>query len=123
MRVAAPIALALTALAGCAAATGPGSIGAILGRDDESHAVHVRDVPPGLAAAEAGLLPGDEIVMIDGVYVRDLPVRDLKRLLRGDVGTAVGLTIVRGREVRRVRVTRTALRDPEVRPREERIVP
>jgi C-terminal processing protease CtpA/Prc len=117
-RLALPLAAVLTA---CAA--GPGSIGAVLGRDDESRALHVREVPPGLAADGAGLTPGDEIVMIDGVYARDLPVREVRRLLRGEVGTTVDLTVVRGREVRRVRVTRTALREPEVRPREQRIVP
>ncbi len=112
---------ATAATVGCA--TGPGSIGAVLGRDDESRALHVREVPAGLAADRAGLVPGDEIVMIDGIYARELPVRDIKRLLRGDPGSTVDLTVVRGREVRRVRVTRTALRDAEVRPREERVVP
>lgn len=87
-----------------------GSVGAVLGRDEETHAVHLRDVPKGLGAAEAGLVPGDEIVMIDGFYVRDLSARQIRTLLRGDVGTQIELTVVRNGEVRRVRVTRTALR-------------
>ncbi|MGK3999765.1 PDZ domain-containing protein [Sorangium sp. So ce1024] len=108
--------------AGCSASVG--SIGAVLGRDNESEALHVRDVPPGLAAERAGLLPGDEILMIDGVYVRDLTSTELRDRLRGPVGSAVELTIVRGGDVRRVRVVRGALRELEgIKPREERIVP
>lgn len=108
--------------AGCSASVG--SIGAVLGRDNESEALHVRDVPPGLAAERAGLLPGDEILMIDGVYVRDLTSTELRDRLRGPVGSAVELTVVRGGDVRRVRVVRGALRELEgIKPREERIVP
>lgn len=110
-----------TAVTGCAA--GISSIGAVLGRDNETRALYVRDVASGLAAEQAGLIPGDEIVMIDGVYVRELPLREITRRLRGKVGTAVALTVVRGREVRHVRVTRSALREPDVKPREEQLEP
>ncbi|MFT3774886.1 MAG: PDZ domain-containing protein [Minicystis sp.] len=57
--------------AGCGA-SGPGSIGAVLGRDNETRALHVREVPEGLGAERAGLQPGDEIVMIEGAYVKIL---------------------------------------------------
>ncbi|WP_438015894.1 PDZ domain-containing protein [Sorangium sp. So ce315] len=108
--------------AGCSASVG--SIGAVLGRDNESEALHVRDVPPGLAAERAGLIPGDEILMIDGVYVRDLSSAEVRDRLRGPVGSTVELTVVRGSDVRRVRVVRGALREQEgIKPREERIVP
>lgn len=110
-----------TAVIGCS--VGIGSIGAVLGRDNETRALYVRDVATGLAAEQAGLVPGDEIVMIDGVYVRALPLRELTRRLRGKVGTTVALTVVRGREVRRLRVTRSALREPELKPREEQLEP
>ncbi|WP_437956439.1 PDZ domain-containing protein [Sorangium sp. So ce119] len=108
--------------AGCSASVG--SIGAVLGRDNESEALYVRDVPPGLAAERAGLIPGDEVLMIDGVYVRDLSSAEVRDRLRGDVGSAVELTVVRGRDVRRVRVVRGALKALEgIKPREERILP
>ncbi|KYF83387.1 hypothetical protein BE20_26070 [Sorangium cellulosum] len=108
--------------AGCAA--GVGSIGAVLGRDNESQALYVRDVPSGLAAERAGLIPGDEILMIDGVYVRDLSSAEVRERLRGAVGSAVELTVVRGGDVRRVRVVRSELRAHEgIKPREEPIVP
>ncbi|WP_237244577.1 MULTISPECIES: PDZ domain-containing protein [Sorangium] len=108
--------------AGCAASVG--SIGAVLGRDNESQALYVRDVPRGLAAERAGLIPGDEILMIDGVYVRDLSSAEVRERLRGAVGSAVELTVVRGGDVRRVRVVRSELRAHEgIKPREEPIVP
>lgn len=108
--------------AGCSASVG--SIGAVLGRDNESRSLYVREAPEGLAAERAGLLPGDEIVMIDGVYVRDLSSAEIRDRLRGAVGSAVELTIVRGSDVLRVRVRRGELRAQEgIKPREEKIAP
>lgn len=110
--------------AGCGASA-PGSVGAVLGRDKETRALHVREVPAGLGAERAGLLPGDEIVMIDGVYVRDLASADVRAKLRGESGSTVALTIVRGvrgDDVRHVKVTRAAMRERRPPPpREERI--
>ncbi len=105
------------------AAEQKGSIGAVLSRDNDTGALYVRDLSPGLAAERAGLLPGDELVMIEGRYVRDLDAKEIRVLLRGDVGSGVRLTVVRGDEVRRVRIERRALLDTkkEERPRTETI--
>lgn len=109
---------------GCGGEQSAGSMGAVLGRDNDTHALYVRDVPEGLGADLAGLLPGDEIVMIDGVYARDLDAREIGRRLRGDVGTTVELTLLRANEVRRVRVRRTPMRGRgEVQGKEERVEP
>jgi C-terminal processing protease CtpA/Prc len=110
------------AFGGCGVGSSVGSVGAVLGRDNETRAVFVREAPPGLAAERAGLLPGDEIVMLDGHYVRGLSSRELRALLRGDVGSTVLVTLVRGKEVRRVTLTRSELRGhEETKPREEKI--
>lgn len=109
-------------VAGCSASVG--SIGAVLGRDNESQALYVRETPRGLAAERAGLVPGDEIVMIDGVYVRDLSAAEIRDRLRGAVGSTVELTVVRGGDVLHVRVPRSELRAQEgIQPREERLAP
>lgn len=125
-----PISSALLALAlACAApaCSGPavGSVGAVLGVDNESGAVHVRETREGAAADKAGLRPGDEIVMIDGVYVREMGAAAVRERLRGEVGTSVELTVVRGDEVLRVKLVRSALgaAAPAPPPKEERIAP
>jgi C-terminal processing protease CtpA/Prc len=112
------IALALVA---CATER-PGSIGARLSRDNETGALYVRDLFPGLAGERAGVLPGDEIIMIDGHFVRDVDAPRVREMLRGQVGTAVRLTIVRGALVVRMRVARSELREAkeeELKPRME----
>lgn len=101
-----------------------GSIGAHLSRDNETGSLYVRDVFPGLAGEKAGLSPGDEIVMIDGYYVRELEASRVREMLRGPVGTGLRLTLVRGGMVLRVRLTRTELRDAQEeqpKPRMEKI--
>lgn len=117
------LASALLAL-GC---SGPsmGSVGAVLGVDNETGAVHVREVREGLAADKSGLLPGDEILMIDGIYVRDLGAPAVRERLRGNVGSSVELTVVRGDEVLRVKLVRKPLGEASAPPpaREERIAP
>jgi carboxyl-terminal processing protease len=50
----------------------------------------------GSPAARAGLLPGDYIRGIDGQSTRDTTVYEGQRLLRGQPGTKVHLTVLRG---------------------------
>lgn len=118
------LALALAALAlGCSAPS-VGSVGAVLGVDGETGSVLVRETREGRAADKAGLVPGDEILMIDGVYVRDLGAEAVRNRLRGPVGSSVELTVVRGEEVVRVKLVREALGAPAPRaPKEQRIEP
>ncbi|MFO0593552.1 MAG: hypothetical protein U0441_38785 [Polyangiaceae bacterium] len=47
--------------------------------------------------------------MIDGVYARDLGAARLRERLRGEVGSSVDLTIVRGDRVLRVKLVREPL--------------
>jgi C-terminal processing protease CtpA/Prc len=109
---------------GCSSSS-VGSIGAVLGVDNETGAVHVRETREGLAADKAGLQPGDEILMIDGVYVREMGVAAVQGKLRGNVGSSVDLTVARGERILRVRLVRQPLAASAAppRPREERIAP
>jgi hypothetical protein len=114
--------LIAAAVPACGGAAATGSVGAVFVRDNDTHALHVRDAPSGMAAREAGILPGDEILMVDGRYVRDLRSDQIRSALRGAIGSHVELTIVRGDEVRHVRVKRTEMRHAEPRvPRLETI--
>jgi carboxyl-terminal processing protease len=112
----------VTSTAGCAGSDAVGSLGARLGRDNDTHALYVRDVPEGFAANAAGIEPGDEIVMIDGFYVRNLTSEELHAKLRGPVGSDVALTLARGDRVLHVELRRSALRDgPAPKPKEDRL--
>ncbi|WP_024507240.1 S41 family peptidase [Bradyrhizobium sp. ARR65] len=52
----------------------------------------------GTPAAHAGIEPGDEIVLIDHTTTRGMALRKVVTLLRGEPGTAVTLTILRGKQ-------------------------
>jgi C-terminal processing protease CtpA/Prc len=83
-----------------------GTIGAVLLRKSDGR-VYVRDVPPHLAAARAGIRPGDELLLIDGQDVRRLGEDDLHRSLSGLVGEEVNLTLARGDQVLRLTIRRS----------------
>lgn len=107
-------------LLGCSSDPAIGSIGAVLVRDTEEATLYVRETPRGLAAQDAGLLPGDQIIMIDGMFIRQLDAVEIRDRLRGDVGTPVSLTIVRGDEILHLEVVRGPLREAsEVAPKVE----
>lgn len=97
----------MLALAACGSAA-PGTIGAALGKRKDGR-VFVRAAPPGEGAAQAGLEVDDEIVAIDGRDVRTMNEQDIRRAVRGDVGTKFAVTIVRHGARRDVTVTRTPL--------------
>lgn len=52
----------------------------------------------GTPAAHAGLEPGDEIVLINHSSARGVPMGQVVTLLRGDPGSTVTLTILRGKQ-------------------------
>lgn len=91
-------------LAACGADRG--TIGALIAQTPDKQLV-LRDVPPSLAAARAGLHPGDEILLIDGRDVRELDERGIHQALGGNVGDPVKLTLLREGRVVRVTLRRT----------------
>lgn len=65
----------------------------------------------GTPAARAGLEPGDEIVQIGQSSTRGMSLREVVALLRGDPGTSVTFTILRGKqEPFEVTITREIIR-------------
>ncbi len=89
-------------------ACGPkqGTIGAVLGQSPEGE-LTIREVPEGLAADEAGLQPGDKVLLIDGVDVRTLDSKGVHEALAGEVDDKVKLTVERGDQIIRVTLRRT----------------
>lgn len=100
-------ALSLLLAASCASSA-PGTIGAALGQKAD-HRLFVRGIPPGQAAERAGLAMDDEILAIDGRDVRMMTQDDVRRAVRGDVGSSMIVTILRHGEKREIRVVRTPL--------------
>lgn len=55
----------------------------------------IHSISPGSAAEEAGVLPGDRLVKVDGRYTSD-DLRENIMLLAGDVDTAAAIVLRRG---------------------------
>lgn len=98
-------------IAACAARA-PGTIGAALGKRGDGR-LFVRGVPAGQGADKAGLEIDDEIITIDGKSVVTMDNDDVRRAVRGDVGTTMMLLIERRGERKEVKVERMPLLSPE----------
>jgi hypothetical protein len=70
-----------------------GGIGAGLGRNGD--ALVFQSVFPDDPAARAGLRPGDRILSIDGEPTEGMPLADALQRIRGEPGTAVGVSAFR----------------------------
>jgi len=105
--VAAIAAFAGSGAAACASPL-PGTIGAQLGKRADGR-VFVRGVPPGQGADKAGLMVDDEILAIDGKPVREMTQEEIKRAVRGDLGSKFVVTVDRGGAKRDVTIERSPL--------------
>ncbi|MBR3867109.1 MAG: PDZ domain-containing protein, partial [Butyricicoccus sp.] len=74
----------------------------------------IESVTPHSPACDAGLLPGDRLDRIDGKRVDGLSLDELTGLLRGDTGTRVTVTVLRGGEQLSFDLVRAVIRDTEV---------
>lgn len=76
--------------------------------------LHVVSVAPGSPAEVAGIEPGDQIRQVEETSIRDISLAQARRLLEGEPGTAVRLSILRPREGfkrEELTVTRAARKD------------
>ncbi len=89
-----------------------GGIGVELGvRNDRITAIRVLDGNPG---AEAGLRAGDIIAGINDEYESSWSIDDVVSRIRGEVGTTVKLTVLRGGEKLDFTITRDEISNPSV---------
>jgi carboxyl-terminal processing protease len=95
-----------------------GSVGAVLGKDNQDGRVYVRELPPDMPAARAGLKLDDEIVAIDGKPVRPMTPEEVHEALSGPLGSSVMLSAVREGASFVVTVKRGPLRAPGPPPEE-----
>ena len=83
----------------------------ILARED-SVGFEVTKVNAGGPAEEAGMLPGDVIMAVEGQSVENLTTTEARDLVRGEPGTQVLLTIERAGETFDLSVTRKEVQNP-----------
>ena len=73
-------------------------IGVYVQLDYENNTITVLETLEESAAADAGILPGDLIVAVDGSYATEIGVDKLMNLIKGEIGTPVKVTVLRGGE-------------------------
>lgn len=69
--------------------------------------VRVVEVPSEGPAYQAGLLPEDRLLSVDGHPVAGLSQAQVHELLTGEVGSQVNLVVLRGEETVKLRMQRT----------------
>lgn len=90
-------------------------VGIAIRIDEKTKGLTVNEVIPGGPAEKAGLQAGDAIVLIDGKPTKGLTSEQDAKLLRGEKGTQVHLTIERaGAEIPVIAVTRDIIHQPSV---------
>jgi carboxyl-terminal processing protease len=91
-----------------------GGVGLIISKIDRG--VEVVSPIEGTPAYRAGVNAGDLIVAVDGVSVVDFNIDEVLSVLRGEPGSSVTMTIIRGKALRfDVRVVRDMIEVPTVR--------
>lgn len=87
-------------------------IGITIEKDAQTGAFRVTGLTEGGSAAEAGLRVDDVVVAVDGQSVLGLDSQALRDLVRGEVGTEVAVTVLRGESQQSITVTRKHIRTP-----------
>lgn len=79
--------------------------------DDDGNLVgyEVTDVTSGGPAEEAGVLAGDVLIAVNGTSVADITLDETKNLVKGEEGTNVNLSFLRGEAQVELVVTRKAV--------------
>jgi len=92
-----------------------GGIGAFIQRDEAGHAI--LEPMPDQAAEKAGLVKGDILVAVDGRPIAlEMSTEDIIKLIRGEVGTKVILTVERAgtEETLDITIERVVVETPSV---------
>jgi C-terminal processing protease CtpA/Prc len=84
---------AMTLLVACSSWTG--SVGAVFGKTSADGRVWVREAPPGMGAAKAGIEVGDELIAIEGKPAQTMTPAEIHDALSGRVGTKVKVMVKR----------------------------
>ena len=90
-----------------------GGIGALIRRKDDK--VYISEPYEGFPSAKAGIWAGDEIYKVDGREVRGMDTEEVSKLLKGQAGTTVEVTMLRGEgDPMEYTLTREEIKIPDV---------
>lgn len=89
-----------------------GGIGAEIGSRDLKPTV-IRTLP-GTPANKSGLRSGDIIVAVNDIMTAGKTLDDVVNMIRGEIGTTVKLTVLRGLETKEFSITRAQITAPSV---------
>lgn len=81
-------------------------IGVTVTVTEDKTGLRVAQVEPGSPALAAGILPEDIIIGVEGQLVSNLGSDGAKNMIRGEEGTQVSVTVLRGEEEKTFTVTR-----------------
>lgn len=87
-------------------------IGVTIQQLEDQSGLEIIKVTEGGPAQEAGLQVGDIIVGVENQSISGMLVDDVKNMIRGEAGTSVNLTVLRGSEEVNVTVARRQIHTP-----------
>lgn len=73
-------------------------IGVTVQLRDDGTGINVTQVTTGGPAEEAGVLPGDVIIAVEGQSIEDMTLTEVSALIKGEEGTTVNVTFLRDQE-------------------------
>ena len=89
-------------------------IGVVVQKDEKTGEVIAVNPYEDAPAYKAGVRTNDRIIAIDGVDITDMTIDDAVRLIRGEEGTSVKITVKRGSEIKEYEVTRAKIESQTV---------
>ncbi|MBW2531719.1 MAG: PDZ domain-containing protein, partial [Deltaproteobacteria bacterium] len=98
-------------LAGCGpvADRWTGSVDAVFKYSPGNRSTLIHEIRPGSYSEQAGLLPGDRLLTVDGEDVADADFPAVRGALRGPVGTMAVLRVQRGADIVEIAIERRPL--------------
>ena len=91
-----------------------GGIGVMIEYNHTDETLLISSVLPGSPAEKAGVLKGDYIYAVDGATVEEIGYLYAANLIKGEVGSTVELTVLRGEELVTMPIVRAVIEDVSV---------
>ena len=87
-------------------------IGVTIQQRSDGQGLDVIQVSQGGPAEEVGILPGDRIVSVDGKSILAMELEAVRSMIRGEEGTRVSITVLRGEEEKEFSLVRKSFQTP-----------